>query len=133
MMPKMTREQFNEMTIEELAEWAFENVDYVHHEDALIELAKHEIDEENLNVAIHVLTGVYESEEAVGDYYIYDRCMGILEPVVPITCKEDLEDYIDFGEDEDDAESLAESYAEEWAWRQEGHFAENEEEENEND
>ena len=133
MMPNMTREQFNEMTIEELAEWAFENIDYVHHEEALIELAKHEIDEENLNVAIHVLTGVYESEEAVGGYYIYDRCMGTLEPVVPITCKEDLEDYIDFGEDEDDAESLAESYAEEWTWRQEGHFAENEEEENEND
>lgn len=133
MMPKMTREQFNEMTIEELAEWAFENVDYVHHEDALFELAKHEIDEMNINVAIHILTGVYESEEAVGGYHIYDRCMGTLEPVVPITCKEDLEDYIDFGEDDEDVESLAESYAEEWAWRQEGHFVENEEEENEND
>lgn len=102
MMPKMTREQFNEMTIEELADWAFENIDYVHHEDALIELAKNEIDEENLNVAIHVLTGVYESEEAVGGYYIYDRCMGTLESVVPITCKEDLEDYIDLGEDEEE-------------------------------
>lgn len=133
MLPKMTREQFNSMELEELAEWAFENVDYVHHEDALIELAKHEIDEENLNVAIHVLTGVYESEEAVGGYYIYDRCMGTLEAVVPITCKEDLEDYIDFEEDEETAESLAESYAEEWAWRQEGCFAENEEEETEND
>lgn len=127
MMPVMTREQFEKMTIEELVEWAFENIDYVHHEDALLDLAKHEIDEENLNVAIHILTGVYESEEAVCGYYIYDRSMGTLDPVVPITCKEDLEDYIDFGEE--DAESLAE----EWAWRQEGYFAENEEEENEND
>lgn len=104
MRPTMTREQFDQMTIEELADWAFENIDYVHHEDALIDLAKHEIDEENLNVAIHILTGVYESEEAVGDYYIYDRCMGTLEAVTPITCKEDLEDYIDFGEDEEDEE-----------------------------
>lgn len=101
MWPKMTREQFDQMTIEELAEWAFENIDYVHHEDALIDLAKHEIDKENLNVAIHILTGIYESEEAVGDYYIYDRCMGTLEEVVPITCKEDLEEYIDFEEDEE--------------------------------
>jgi hypothetical protein len=104
MMPTMKREQFENMSIEELAEWAFENVDYVHHEDALIELAKHEIDEENLNVAIHVLTGVYESDEAVGGYYIYDRCMGTLEPVTPITSKEDLEAYIDFDEEEEDNE-----------------------------
>ena len=129
MMPTMKKEQFEKMTLEELAEWAYENVDYVHHEEVLIDLAKHEIDEENLNVAIHILTGIYESEEAVNGYYIYDRCMGTLEPVVPITCKEDLEEYIDFGEDEEDAESRAESYAEEWAWRQEGQFAENEEEE----
>jgi hypothetical protein len=101
MMPTMKREQFDQMTIEELAEWAFENIDYVHHEDALIDLAKHEINEENLHVAIHILTGIYESEEAVGDYYIYDRCMGTLEEVVPITCKEDLEEYIDFEEDEE--------------------------------
>ena len=128
MMPVMTREQFEKMTIEELVEWAFENIDYVHHEDALLDLAKHEIDEENLNVAIHILTGVYESEEAVCGYYIYDRSMGTLDLVVPITCKEDLEDYIDFGEEADAA-----SLAEEWAWRQEGYFAENKEEENEND
>jgi nitrogen regulatory protein PII-like uncharacterized protein len=102
MWPKMKREEFENMSIEELAEWAFENVDYVHHEDALIELAKHEIDEENLNVAIHILTGIYESEEAVGGYYIYDRCMGTLEEVVPLTCKEDLEEYIDFEEDEEE-------------------------------
>ena len=133
MMPTMTREQFNNMELEELVEWAYENIDYVHHEEILIDLAKDEIDEENLNVAIHILTGIYESEEAINGCYIYDRCMGTLESVVPITCKEDLEDYIDFGEDEEDTESMTESYAEEWAWRQEGHFAENEEEENEND
>ena len=102
MLPTMTKEQFEEMSLEELAEWAYENIDYVHHEDALIEMAKHELDEENLNVAIHILTGVYESEEAVNGYYIYDRCMGTLEEVLPITCKEDLEDYIDVGEEDDE-------------------------------
>lgn len=102
MLPKMTREQFEAMDIEELVEWAFENIDFVHYEDSLIDMAKHEIDKENLNVAIHILTGIYESEEAVGNYYIYDRCMGTLEEVTPITCKEDLEVYIDF--DEEDTE-----------------------------
>jgi hypothetical protein len=108
MMPKMKREDFDKMTLEELAEWAYENVADVHHEDALLDLAKHEIEEENLNVAIHILTGVYESEDAVGDYYIYDRCMGTLEPVTPITCKEDLEDYIDFDEDEEEEDDRSE-------------------------
>jgi hypothetical protein len=101
MLPTMKKEQFEKMTLEELVEWAYENVDDVHHEDVLIDLAKHEIDEENLNVAIHILTGIYESDEAVNGYYIYDRCMGTLESVTPITCKEDLVDYIDFEEDEE--------------------------------
>ena len=100
MLPTMKKEQFEKMTLEELVEWAYENVDDVHHEDVLRDLAKHEIDEENLNVAIHILTGIYESEEAVNGYYIYDRCMGTLESVTPITCKEDLVDYIDFEEEE---------------------------------
>ena len=102
MLPKMTREQFEAMDLEELVDWAYEHVDYVHHEEILIDMAKHEIDKENLNVAIHILTGIYESGEAINGCYIYDRCMGTLEDVVPITCKEDLEDYIDFDEDEEE-------------------------------
>lgn len=131
MMPQMTREQFNQMSIEELAEWAFENIDYVHHEDALIDLAKREIDKENLNVAIHILTGIYESEEAVGDYYIYDRCMGTLEPVTPITCKEDLEDYIDFDEEDEEEVEIDTLYHDcsEEELRKMGCFGDEEEEE----
>ena len=104
MMPKMKRECFEQLTLEELVEWASENIDFVHHEDILIEMAKREIDKENLNVAIHILTGIYESDEPCNGYYIYDRCMGTLEPVTPITYKEDLEEYIDFEEDEEDEE-----------------------------
>ena len=109
MMPEMKREQFENMTLEELVEWAYENVDDVHHEDILINLAKQKIDEENLNVAIHILTGIYESEEAVCGCYIYDCGMGTLEPVTPITCKEDLEEYIDFVDDEETTEAIEET------------------------
>ncbi len=100
MMPTMTREQFEEMSLDELAEWAFENIDNVHFEDTLLEMAKHEIDEEDLQMALHILNAVYESGAPDGSYYIYDRNMGILETPTPITCKEDLEDYIDFEEED---------------------------------
>ena len=49
MMPTMKREQFEEMSFEELLEWAYDNIDDIHSEEGLIEMAKHEIDEENLN------------------------------------------------------------------------------------
>ena len=74
-------------------------------------MAKHEIDEENLQMAVHILNAVYESDCPDDSYYLYDRSMGTLETPTPITCKEDLEDYIDFG-DEDEQETLAEQYRE---------------------
>lgn len=104
MMPTMTREEFNNMPFEELLEWAYDNIDDMHSEEVLIELAKHEIDEENLQMAIHILQAVYESDAPDGSYYIYDRSMGTLEAPKPITCKEDLEEYIDFGEEDGEDE-----------------------------
>jgi hypothetical protein len=100
MMPTMTRRLFRAMSFEELVEWAYENISDVHTEGGLIGMAKHEIDEENLGMALHILNAVYDSEAPDDSYYLYDRSMGILETPTPITCKEDLEDYIDFEEDE---------------------------------
>ena len=102
MMPTMTREQFNNMEFEELLEWAYENIDYIWREDALIAMAKHEIDEDNIQMALHILNAVYESDCPDDSLYIYDRSMGTLETPTPITCKEDLKDFIDFEEDEAD-------------------------------
>lgn len=104
MMPKMTREQFEQMTLKELVDWAYENIDFVHTEGGLIGMAKHEIDEENLQMAVHILNAVYESGCSDDCYYLYDRSMGTLETPTPITCKEDLEDYIDFDEEDEDDE-----------------------------
>ncbi len=102
MMPTMKREQFEAMSFEELLEWAYENICYTHSEEGLIEMAKHEIDEENLQMAVHILNAVYESACPDDSYYLYDRSMGTLETPTPITCKEDLEDYIDFDEEEEE-------------------------------
>lgn len=101
MMPTMKREEFEAMSFEELLEWAYDNIDDMHSEDALIELAKHEINEDSLRMALHILNAIYESDCPDGSYYIYDRSMGILETPTPITCKEDLEEHIDFEEDEE--------------------------------
>lgn len=100
MMPAMTREQFNNMEFEELIEWAYENVDDLYSEDGLIAMAKHEIDEDNLMMALHILNAIYESDCPDDSFYIYDRSMGTLETPTPIICKEDLEDYIDFDEED---------------------------------
>lgn len=101
MMPTMKREEFEAMSFEELLEWAYDNIDDMHSEEALIELAKHEINEDSLRMALHILNAVYESDCPDGSYYLYDRSMGTLETPTPITCKEDLEEYIDFEEDEE--------------------------------
>ena len=106
MMPKMTREQFEDMSFEELLDWAFDNIDDIHSEYTLKEMVKHEIEEDSFKMALHILTAIYESDCLDDSYYIYDRSMGPLETPTPITCKEDLEDYIDFEEEdtEDDAD-----------------------------
>ena len=100
MLPKMTREQFEEMSFDKLTQWAFDNIDDVHFEDTLLEMVKREIDKDNIQIALHILNAIYESDCPDGSYYIYDRSMGTLETPTPITCKEDLEEYIDFDEEE---------------------------------
>ena len=97
----MTKQQFEEMTIEELIEWAYENLNDITTEDILLDFAKHKIDDENIYLAIHVLQAEWNSGESFDGYYIYDYSMGTLETPTPITCKEDLEHLIDFEEDED--------------------------------
>lgn len=104
MMPTMTREQFESMTFKELLEWAYENVDDLTTEDVLIDFAKSKIDDSNFNVAMHILAAIWESEEAYKGYYLYDYNMGTCETPTPVTCKEDLEDYIDFDEEDTNME-----------------------------
>ncbi len=100
MMPTMTREQFEEMSLDEFMEWAYDNINDITSEDTLIEFAKAKLDDNNIGMALHVLNAIYDSDEAYGGYYRYDYSMGTLETPTPITCKEDLEDLIDFEEED---------------------------------
>lgn len=66
----------------------------VHSRENMLNSAKYNIDEDNLNLAIHILNGV---NETYAEYYAYDYSMGTLESITPI---EDLEDIINlYGND----------------------------------
>lgn len=98
----MTKQQFNGKTLEEVIDWAYENIprEIITEED-LLEFAKTKIDDDNIPMAIHILQAVYDSDEAVHGYYLYDRNMGMLETPTPITSKKDFEHLIDFDDDDD--------------------------------
>lgn len=97
----MTKQQFDEKTLEEVIDWASENIpNEITIEESLLEFAKMKIDD-NIPMAIHILQAVYDSDEAFCGYYLYDYNMGMLETPTPITSKEDFEHLIDFNEDDD--------------------------------
>ena len=100
----MTRVEFEKMSLDELIDWAYGNLDDNTTGDVLIEFAKAKIDEDSLYLAMHVLSAIYNSEESYNGYYLYDYNMGTLETPTPVTCKEDFEHLIDFDEEEDEEE-----------------------------
>ena len=97
----MTKKEWEELTLDEAIDWAeWEyGVNELTSEDSLIRFAKEKIDEDNLFLAIHILEAIYNSEEAYNGYYLYDYSAGTTSTPTPITCKEDLEDYISFEKD----------------------------------
>ena len=96
----MTRAEYEEMTLDELIEWAYDNMDEITSEDTLLEFAKVKIDDSNIYMALHILNAIYDSAEAYNGYYLYDYSMGTLSTPTPITCKEDLDYYIFFDDEE---------------------------------
>lgn len=94
----MTKQKFDSMTFEEVLDCANEEINDLTTEDVLIDFAKSKIDDDNLFMAIHILSAInnnpYDTE-----YYLYDYCMGTLETPTPVTCKEDFEHLIDFDEE----------------------------------
>jgi hypothetical protein len=95
----MTKAKFEAMSLDELIEWSYENINDITTEDVLLDFAKSKIDDDNIYLAIHVLKAIWESGEAYNGYYRYDYNMGTLETPRPITEKEDLEELIDFDDE----------------------------------
>lgn len=95
----MTRAEFDNMSFDELIDWAYENLNDITYEEILLDFAKTKIDDDNLAIALHVLTAVHENPYDT-EIYRYDYNMGMLETPTPITAKDDLEDLIDFDEED---------------------------------
>ena len=98
----MTKIEFENMTLDELIDWAYENIDDLTTEETLKEFATAKIIDDNFLLAIHILNAIYESEDSYEGYYLYDYNMGTLETPAPVTCKEDLEHLIDFDDEEEE-------------------------------
>ena len=96
----MTRTEFENCTLSEALDYGYDYIYELTTEDTLIEFAKQKLDENNIGLALHILGAIYNSEEAYNGYYLYDYSLGTLSTPKPVTCKEDLEDYIAFVEED---------------------------------
>ena len=83
-----TKEEYEAMTFEEVMDILCDH-DEVHSEESLKDYIKYLIDHDNFGLALHMLNGVYDSEDA--EWYQYDVSLGTLETPSALTCKEDIE------------------------------------------
>lgn len=88
----VTEEQYESMSFNEVMEILQEH-DEITTEEELLNYAKYLIDQDNIGYAIHILQAVYESECA--DWYWYDYNMGTLQTPSTLTCKEDVEHFLE--------------------------------------
>lgn len=98
----MTRKEFDEMSLEEVMDWIDDNLNYspITTEDILLDFVKTKIDDYDIGIAMHVLSAIYNNPYDT-EYYLYEYDMGTLDTPTPVSCKEDLEDYIDLDDEEE--------------------------------
>ena len=95
----LSRKEFEEMSFEELIEWANENINDVTHEDILKDFAIDKLQNDDFGMALHIINAIYHNPYNT-EWYRYDYSMGRLETPTPITEKYDIVDLIDFDEEE---------------------------------
>ena len=83
-----TKEEYEALTFEEVMDILCEH-DEVHSDESLKDYIKYLIDHDNFGLALHILNGIYDSEDA--EWYQYDVLLGTLETPSALTCKEDIE------------------------------------------
>ena len=95
----MTKTEFNNMSYEDLMEYANENLNDVTDEEILKQYAIKKIEDDDFFLALHIINAIYNNPYPDIIYYRYDYNMGTLETPTPIIDKDDIEDLIDFVED----------------------------------
>ena len=96
----MTRAEFEEIEFDELIELMYENSYDITREENLKEFAIGKLWDDNFGMALHIINAIHENPYDT-EWYRYDYSMGTLQTPSPITDKEDVEDLIDFGDEND--------------------------------
>lgn len=86
----MTIKELHSKNFNDAAEELSGQHDCITDYEALKDFAKHQINEDRLFLAVHILDAIHK---APADYYSYDYCMGTLETPTPLRSIADLEDY----------------------------------------
>jgi len=86
----MTLTELHEKDFTQAAEELSEQNDCITSYETLKEFAKKNIDEDNLFLAIHILSAI---NSCPAEYYDYDFCMGTLDKPTALLVISDLEDY----------------------------------------
>lgn len=97
----MTRAEFEEISFNELIELMYENLYEVTNEETLKGFAIDKLQDDNFGLVLHIINAIYENPYNT-EWYRYDYSMGTLQTPSPITDKEDVEDLIDFGDEENE-------------------------------
>ena len=96
----MTRAEFEAIEFDELIELMYENSYDVTSEETLKSFAMDKLQDDDFRMALHIINAIYNNPYDT-EWYRYDYSMGTLQTPSPITDKEDVEDLIDFGDEDD--------------------------------
>lgn len=92
----MTRLEFEEKSFEEVMEQLYDEVDEVTTFNTLKDFIKYKIDNDDFLVASHLCNAIWnDTNPDDTDWYLYDYCAGTLDTPVSVSCKEDVEHFID--------------------------------------
>ena len=90
----MDRSTFDKLSFNEVMQELSATNDTITTIDELKDFIKESVDNDNYNVAIHLLNAIW-NDTADSYYFEYDYCMGTLETPSGITTKEDIEHLIE--------------------------------------
>ena len=82
----MTRQDYEDKTLNELIEQLNEENDCIHSRESMKDMAIHFIKEDDMGVAKHIIEGIDNSAE----WFDWDVSMGTMDEVSPIVWKIDI-------------------------------------------
>lgn len=92
----MTRSEFESKSFEEVMDQLNEEVQEVTTIDVLKDFIKENINDDNFNIASHLCNAIWNDPNPdMSDWYLYDYSMGTMDTPVCVSCKEDVEHFVE--------------------------------------